>query len=95
MQKLIKFIINNLVCLSVLTLLKILNYFKFVIIVFGTVRRKYLNKQKYVNFFGLSNTSVTIRLFKNNKSWYICVISNYIFAIMFILIFSNYKYQKN
>ena len=95
MHKLIIFIKNNPVCLSVLTLLKILNYFKFVIIVFGTVRRKYLNKQKYVNFFGLSNTSVTIRLFKNNKSWYICVISNYSFAIMFILFFSNYKYQKN
>jgi hypothetical protein len=95
LHKLIIFIKNNPVCLSVLTLLKILNYFKFVIIVFGTVRRKYLNKQKYVNFFGLSNTSVNIRLFKNNKSWYICVISNYSFAIMFILFFSNYKYQKN
>jgi hypothetical protein len=54
MHKLIEFIKNNPVCLSVLTLLKILNNFKFVIIVLVPVIRKNLNKQKYVNFFGLS-----------------------------------------
>ena len=68
LHKLIEFIKNNPVCLSVLTLLKILNNFKLIIIVLIPVIRKYLNKQKYVNFFGLSNTSVTIRLYKNKKS---------------------------
>ena len=68
LHKIIKFIKNNPVSLSVLTLLKILNNFKLIIIVLIPVIRKYLNKQKYVNFFGLSNTSVNIRLFKNNKS---------------------------